>query len=253
MISLSAKTVHILVILIGWCPWTNRSNVDVFLQNAHHHLDEASGAGSAFVVHNKVHHIQPIVQQDGFAVLTADVHDCANIRVQKSGSSGMAGDFGDLLICLFQQRPAISGGYGVGNVIIIQHLVQIADAVLWVCGGGQDCRLYNLSPIKQRTLGRSRSRVDSKCQHGLQHLDECGHSGIDLTDISGRVVSLDCHVRDTLFLVDKLFDAKGFHIVGMAGLQGNFDDCINAVFVDQTVQQVKRFGFGVITEQPMLR
>ena len=60
-------------------------------------------------------------------------------------------------------------------------------------------------------------------------------------------------LRDTLFLVDKLFDAKGFHIVGMAGLQGNFDDCINAVFVDQTVQQVKTVWVRVITEQPMLR
>mgnify|MGYP000037118653 CR=1 FL=1 len=44
----------------------------------------------------------------------------------------MAGNFCDLFVCLIQQCTTISGGYGVGNILIIKNVIQLGNAVFWI-------------------------------------------------------------------------------------------------------------------------
>ena len=73
----------------------------------------------------------------------------------------MAGDFGDLFVGLIQQFAPISGGYGVGHILVVQHLIKPPDAFLWIGRGGEDGGANDLFPIKQRALGGGGAGVDS--------------------------------------------------------------------------------------------
>ena len=114
--------------------------LDLDLQHAGHHVQEAAGAGGALVVHLELGH-GAVLDVQHLDVLAADVDDGARPREEEAGPLRVAGQLAHLLVGdVHQAVAAVAGGQGEGHVRllharVLQHLV---DGPLGAAGAGAD-------------------------------------------------------------------------------------------------------------------
>ena len=61
---------------------------------------------------------------------------------------------------------------------------------------------------------------------------ECSQTGAELTGVGLGVISVHSQIGKALLIVDHFLNEVRFHIVGMAGVQNDFDDTVNLKFVN---------------------
>ena len=94
--------------------------VQIHFHGAGHHFQETPGAGSTFVIHNKVCHCTIFVQADHLAVLSADINNCAHLWIQKMCPSCMAGNLRNALISILDCSTSITGRHKSIDIFSLQ-------------------------------------------------------------------------------------------------------------------------------------
>jgi hypothetical protein len=97
-----------LVILVG-SPWRARLESSSWVTRpVGHNLKEASGAGSALVVHQVAHNL-PVGKDDHLRALPSDINYGAFLAEEEGGAGPMAGDLGHGLVSIGHGDPSIAG------------------------------------------------------------------------------------------------------------------------------------------------
>lgn len=134
------------------------------IQNPAHHFHKAAGYGSAFVVHDEIGHIAVPIQQNCLAVLAADVHYTGNAGAQIGRPFGMTGDFGDPLVGLGQQFPAVAGGDHIFHFRRIHGVIDLSHPLPGTGGGGKQNGFYHSFSIEQGSFCGGGAAVDTQTE-----------------------------------------------------------------------------------------
>ena len=88
-------------------------------------VEEAAGAGSAFVVHGEVGDVALVVKLDGLRVLATDIDNGAHAAEGPTGLMGadsVGGDFRNGVVGLLEQFAAVTGGDQVLDLLAIDAM-----------------------------------------------------------------------------------------------------------------------------------
>ena len=83
--------------------------LDAGAEGSRNHLQKATGAGRAFVIHQKVAEVALRIQLDDFAVLAADINNRAGFRRQQACAEPVTGNLRHLFIGKINQLATIAG------------------------------------------------------------------------------------------------------------------------------------------------
>ena len=151
--------------------------VQADFQRAGDHLQKASRPGSAFIIHDEVLHFPVLVQMDRFAVLSSDIQDSTDLRIEIMGSFPVTADLRHILVRKLNADPAIPGGHDPGYILPrqpcpLQHFIQrLLRADSGFCPGAHYRKCFNLSvPVHDHRVGGCGTAVYSQHIHGVLSL-----------------------------------------------------------------------------------
>lgn len=106
----SANTVHMLVMACASTPSVMASSCSTLAPRVREiTFQKATGAGRAFVIHQKVAEVALRIQLDDFAVLAADINHRAGFRRQQTCAEPVTGNLRHLFIGKIDQLATIAG------------------------------------------------------------------------------------------------------------------------------------------------
>ena len=138
-------------------------------QCSRHHLQETSRSGRTFIVHQEVLDRAVLIDADRLDVLSADVDDSADIRIQIMGAFRMAGDLRDAVITTVDVGTSVSCRINADDLFLFnsRFLHGQLQALLRAHGrsaaGRDDHRGLDLSVlIQDHNIGTCGSAVNSR-------------------------------------------------------------------------------------------
>ena len=113
--------------------------IQIHFHGTCHHFQKSSGSCRTFVIHNKVCNCTVLIQSDHLAVLSANINNSTDFRIQEMRTSCMTGDLCDTLITIFNSCTSVSGSNQRINIFSLQSGLLQCFCQGTVCSDSSPC------------------------------------------------------------------------------------------------------------------